>query len=231
MACSCNTCQGAGAPRLTGFRPGRISCPLAPKASTARRPTCRRATFFCSSCSARFLEQAGMIQLFTCWRHGHGGPRAAARPRCCHFVGTHGHHQGSGVANVVTTGQFTIPLMEKVRLFRQRVYGGVEATSSMGGQIMPPVMGPWPSSWPRREHPPSSRRPGRRHSGHSVLTPPPSGWCTWRPAQEPLACPRTCAPPWRPCAGAGICCCPDGLVVTAVQRLYAACSRAPWAWG
>src|SRR5690606_29468518 len=45
-----------------------------------------------------------------------------------------------GVANVVASGQFTIPLMKKFG-FRSAFAGGVEATSSMGGQIMPPVMG------------------------------------------------------------------------------------------
>ena len=47
---------------------------------------------------------------------------------------------GSGVANVVTTGQFTIPLMKRFG-YRAEFAGGVEATASMGGQIMPPVMG------------------------------------------------------------------------------------------
>ena len=47
---------------------------------------------------------------------------------------------GSGVANVVTTGAFTIPLMKRFG-YRAAFAGGVEATASMGGQIMPPVMG------------------------------------------------------------------------------------------
>ena len=47
---------------------------------------------------------------------------------------------GSGVANVVASGQFTIPLMKRFG-FRSAFAGAVEATSSMGGQIMPPVMG------------------------------------------------------------------------------------------
>ena len=47
---------------------------------------------------------------------------------------------GSGVANVVASGQFTIPLMKRFG-FPSAFAGGVEATSSMGGQIMPPVMG------------------------------------------------------------------------------------------
>jgi TRAP transporter 4TM/12TM fusion protein len=47
---------------------------------------------------------------------------------------------GSGVANVVTTGQFTIPMMKRFG-YSSAFAGGVEATASMGGQIMPPVMG------------------------------------------------------------------------------------------
>jgi TRAP transporter 4TM/12TM fusion protein len=47
---------------------------------------------------------------------------------------------GSGAANVVTTGTFTIPLMKKVG-FKSSFAGAVEAVSSSGGQIMPPVMG------------------------------------------------------------------------------------------
>lgn len=47
---------------------------------------------------------------------------------------------GSGAANVVTTGTFTIPLMKKVG-FKPSFAGAVEAVASSGGQIMPPVMG------------------------------------------------------------------------------------------
>jgi len=47
---------------------------------------------------------------------------------------------GSAVANVVTTGTFTIPLMKRIG-YRPRFAAAVEACSSSGGQIMPPVMG------------------------------------------------------------------------------------------
>ena len=47
---------------------------------------------------------------------------------------------GSGAANVVTTGTFTIPLMKKTG-FDSDTAGAVEACASNGGQIMPPVMG------------------------------------------------------------------------------------------
>jgi TRAP transporter 4TM/12TM fusion protein len=88
-----------------------------------------------------FLEQAGMIRLFTDFAlgtvgHARGGPAKVA----VISSGLMGTISGSGVANVVTTGQFTIPLMKKFG-YRAEFAGGVEATASMGGQIMPPVMG------------------------------------------------------------------------------------------
>lgn len=48
--------------------------------------------------------------------------------------------QGSGAANVVTTGPFTIPLMKKVG-YTPSMAGGVEAAASAGAQVVPPVMG------------------------------------------------------------------------------------------
>ncbi|WP_199617215.1 TRAP transporter permease [Paenibacillus alkalitolerans] len=47
---------------------------------------------------------------------------------------------GSSVANVVTSGAFTIPLMKRIG-YRREFAGAVEASSSTGGQIMPPIMG------------------------------------------------------------------------------------------
>ena len=90
---------------------------------------------------AAFLERAGMIALFNdvalglvgSWR---GGPAQV----CVLSSALMGTISGSGVANVVASGQFTIPLMKRFG-FRSAFAGGVEATSSMGGQIMPPVMG------------------------------------------------------------------------------------------
>jgi TRAP transporter 4TM/12TM fusion protein len=54
--------------------------------------------------------------------------------------GLMGTVSGSAVANVVTTGTFTIPMMKKVG-FEPHVAGAVEAVSSTGGQLMPPIMG------------------------------------------------------------------------------------------
>ncbi len=51
-----------------------------------------------------------------------------------------GSINGSAVANVVTTGTFTIPLMKKVG-YRSEFAGAVEAVASTGGQLLPPVMG------------------------------------------------------------------------------------------
>jgi TRAP transporter 4TM/12TM fusion protein len=53
------------------------------------------------------------------------------------FMGT---ISGSAVANTVTTGTFTIPLMKRIG-FEPHVAGAVEATASSGGALMPPVMG------------------------------------------------------------------------------------------
>ncbi len=88
-----------------------------------------------------FLEQAGMIRLFNDFAmgtvgHTRGGPAKVS----VISSGLMGTINGSGVANVVTTGQFTIPLMKRFG-YSPAFAGGVEATSSMGGQIMPPVMG------------------------------------------------------------------------------------------
>ena len=63
--------------------------------------------------------------------HAHRGPSSS---------GMMGTISGSGVANVLTVGQFTIPLMKRFG-YSPVFAGAVEATASMGGQIMPPVMG------------------------------------------------------------------------------------------
>ncbi len=90
---------------------------------------------------AAFLERAGMLTLFNDFALGlvgtwRGGPAQV----CVMSSALMGTISGSGVANVVASGQFTIPLMKRFG-FRSAFAGGVEATSSMGGQIMPPVMG------------------------------------------------------------------------------------------
>ncbi len=54
--------------------------------------------------------------------------------------GMFGMISGSPIANTVTTGVMTIPLMKRVG-FSPRFAGGVEASASCGGQITPPIMG------------------------------------------------------------------------------------------
>jgi len=65
-----------------------------------------------------------------------GGPAHAAVAASALF----GSLSGTAVANVVSTGVFTIPIIKKVG-FKAKFAGGVEAAASTGGQIMPPVMG------------------------------------------------------------------------------------------
>jgi TRAP transporter 4TM/12TM fusion protein len=68
--------------------------------------------------------------------HRIGGPAKAAVV-ASGFMGT---VSGSAVANVVTTGSFTIPLMKNLG-YRPKFAASVEACASSGGQIMPPIMG------------------------------------------------------------------------------------------
>ncbi|MHB1101418.1 MAG: TRAP transporter permease [Devosia sp.] len=90
---------------------------------------------------AAFLERAGMLALFNDFALGLvGGVKGGPAQVCVLSSALMGTISGSGVANVVASGQFTIPLMKKFG-FRSAFAGGVEATSSMGGQIMPPIMG------------------------------------------------------------------------------------------
>jgi len=68
--------------------------------------------------------------------HMKGGPAKAAVVSS----GLTGLVSGSSIANVVTTGTFTIPLMKKVG-FKPEKAGAVEVACSTNGQLMPPVMG------------------------------------------------------------------------------------------
>ena len=65
-----------------------------------------------------------------------GGPAKAA----ILGSGMTGMISGSSIANTVTTGTFTIPIMKKTG-FSQEKAGAIEVSSSVNGQIMPPVMG------------------------------------------------------------------------------------------
>jgi TRAP transporter 4TM/12TM fusion protein len=87
------------------------------------------------------LEKAGagnyFIQVaFALLGHLRGGPAKAAVVAS----GMTGLISGSSIANTVTTGTFTIPLMKRVGFSSEKA-GAVEVSSSVNGQIMPPVMG------------------------------------------------------------------------------------------
>lgn len=88
-----------------------------------------------------FLETLGGAKFFldlssAVAGHRKGGPAQVA----VLSSGAMGTISGSAVANVVTTGTFTIPLMKSLG-YPSTFAGAVEAVASTGGQIMPPVMG------------------------------------------------------------------------------------------
>jgi len=88
-----------------------------------------------------FLEVTGAGKFFIDLAYAlagrqRGGPAKAAVVASA-FMGS---ISGSAIANVVTTGAFTIPLMKHLG-YKPEEAGGVEAAASTGGQIMPPIMG------------------------------------------------------------------------------------------
>lgn len=90
---------------------------------------------------AAYLAVSGADQIFqdiaiAAAGRKRGGPAKMAVIASAFF----GTISGSCVANVVSTGAFTIPLMKK-NGYQARFAGAVEAVASTGGQIMPPIMG------------------------------------------------------------------------------------------
>ncbi|PZX11219.1 TRAP transporter 4TM/12TM fusion protein [Palleronia aestuarii] len=86
-------------------------------------------------------ERMGLGKLFMDFAlaltgHQAGGPAKVAVVTS----GLFGSVSGSAVANVMTTGTFTIPLMKRIG-YPAPFSGAVEAVASTGGQIMPPIMG------------------------------------------------------------------------------------------
>lgn len=87
------------------------------------------------------MSKSGMGQLFndlalSLAGHTKGGP-AKVSVIASGFLGS---INGSAVANVVTTGAFTIPLMKKTG-YSKEFAGAVESAASVGGQLLPPIMG------------------------------------------------------------------------------------------
>ena len=87
------------------------------------------------------IEKTGTGKLFMDFALSIAG-RSAGGPAkvSCLTSGMFGTVSGSAVANVMTTGSFTIPMMKKLG-YRSSFSGGIEAVASTGGQIMPPIMG------------------------------------------------------------------------------------------
>ncbi|MBD3182321.1 TRAP transporter fused permease subunit [Candidatus Poribacteria bacterium] len=88
-----------------------------------------------------FVAKTGLGQLFidiamALAGRSKGGPAKVA----IISSGLLGSINGSSIANTVTTGSFTIPLMKRMG-YSSRFAGAVEATASTGGQITPPIMG------------------------------------------------------------------------------------------
>ena len=87
------------------------------------------------------LQKSGMGQFFNdialaLAGQARGGPAKVA-VLASGFLGS---INGSAIANVVTTGAFTIPMLKRVG-YQRNFAGAVESAASVGGQIMPPIMG------------------------------------------------------------------------------------------
>lgn len=88
-----------------------------------------------------FLSETGMAKFFNSLAMAIAGGSPGGPAKVAVFAsGMLGTINGSAVANVATTGAFTIPLMKSIG-YKPHFAGAVEAVASTGGQIMPPVMG------------------------------------------------------------------------------------------
>ncbi len=88
-----------------------------------------------------FLEKSGAQRFFIDFPlaavgHKIGGPGKVS----VIASGLFGSISGSAIANTVSTGAFTIPMMKKAG-FQKHVAGGIEPAASLGGMFMPPIMG------------------------------------------------------------------------------------------
>lgn len=88
-----------------------------------------------------FLEKCGAQKFFIDFPlaavgHKIGGPAKVS----VIASGLFGSISGSAIANTVSTGAFTIPMMKKAG-FKKHVAGGIEPAASIGGMFMPPIMG------------------------------------------------------------------------------------------
>ena len=87
------------------------------------------------------MSYGGLLRFFTDGALAVAGhTRGGAGKVAVISSGLFGTVNGSAIANAVTTGAFTIPLMKRAG-YRPAFAAGVEACASMGGQLIPPVMG------------------------------------------------------------------------------------------
>src|SRR5436190_3643771 len=105
-------------------------------------PTLVSATFiFLFVVFGSVMSYGGLLRFFTDAALAVAGhTRGGAGKVAVISSGLFGTVNGSAIANAVTTGAFTIPLMMRAG-YRPAFAAGVEATASMGGQLIPPVMG------------------------------------------------------------------------------------------
>jgi len=88
-----------------------------------------------------FLEVTGAGKFFIDLAYAATGRKAGGPAKAAVLASAGmGSISGSAIANVVTTGAFTIPLMKRLG-YRPAQAGGIEAAASTGGQITPPLMG------------------------------------------------------------------------------------------
>lgn len=88
-----------------------------------------------------FLAKSGMGQLFNDLAMALAGQKRGGPAKVAVISsGFMGSINGAAVANVVGTGAFTIPLMKRIG-YHKNFAGAVEASASVGGQILPPIMG------------------------------------------------------------------------------------------
>ena len=88
-----------------------------------------------------FLERSGAQRFFIDFPLAAVGHRIGGPAKVSVIAsGLFGSISGSAIANTVSTGAFTIPMMKKAG-FKPHVAGGIEPAASIGGMFMPPVMG------------------------------------------------------------------------------------------
>ena len=88
-----------------------------------------------------FLEKCGAQKFFIDWPLAAVGHRIGGPAKVSVIAsGLFGSISGSAIANTVSTGMFTIPMMKRAG-FKPHVAGGIEPASSIGGMFMPPIMG------------------------------------------------------------------------------------------